>query len=157
MSSPEAEGLIVQKYGGSSLATAERIRAAARRVARTAASGRPLVVVVSAMGDTTDELIELAYKVASRPDDREMDLLLSTGETVSATLMAMALHDLHQPAVSLTGAQAGIRSTRVFSSARITDIHADRISSELRDGKLVISPGLQGVTEEQGMTTLWRG
>jgi aspartate kinase len=126
-------------------------------VARTASSGRPLVVVVSAMGDTTDELVELAYKVAARPDDREMDLLLSTGETVSATLMAMALHDLHQPAVSLTGAQAGIRSTRVFSRARITDIHPDRISTELRHGKVVIVTGFQGVTEDQDVTTLGRG
>src|SRR6476646_3516985 len=123
--------LVVQKYGGSSLAPAERIRAAALRIARTARSGRPVIVVVSAMGDTTDELIELAYQVAPRPDDREMDLLLSTGETVSATLMAMALHDMSQPAVSLTGAQAGIHSTRVFTKARITDIHPQRISSEL--------------------------
>ena len=84
----DAQSLLVQKYGGSSLATAERIRAAARRVARTASSGRPVIVVVSAMGDTTDNLIELACQVTSRPDNREMDLLLSTGETVSATLMA---------------------------------------------------------------------
>jgi aspartate kinase len=155
--SAELEGLLVQKYGGSSLATAERIRAAARRVARTAATGLPVVVVVSAMGDTTDELIELAYKVAARPDERELDLLLSTGETVSATLMAMALHDLQQPAVSLTGAQAGIRSTRVFSKARITDIHPVRIETELRHGKVVIVTGFQGVTEEQDVTTLGRG
>lgn len=157
MSLPELEGLLVQKYGGSSLATAERIRAAARRVARTAATGRPVIVVVSAMGDTTDELIELAYSVATRPDDRELDLLLSTGETVSATLMAMALHDLHQPAVSLTGPQAGIRSTRVFTRARITDIRPDRISTELRHGKVVIVTGFQGVTEDQDVTTLGRG
>src|SRR6266567_4256598 len=157
MSSAELEGLLVQKYGGSSLATAERIRAAARRVARTAATGLPVVVLVSAMGDTTDELIELAYKVAARPDDRELDLLLSTGETVSATLLAMALHDLQQPAVSLTGAQAGIRSTRVFSRARITDIHPARISTELTHGKVVIVTGLQGVTDEQDVTTLGRG
>src|SRR5215510_3453277 len=103
MLSTDERPLVVQKYGGSSLASADRIRAAAQRVARTASSGRPVIVVVSAMGDTTDELIELAYKVATRPDDREMDLLLSTGETVSATLLAMALHDVHQPAVSLTG------------------------------------------------------
>jgi aspartate kinase len=154
---PELAGLLVQKYGGSSLATAERIRAAARRVARTAATGKPVIVVVSAMGDTTDELIELAYSVAGRPDDRELDLLLSTGETVSATLMAMALHDLHQPAVSLTGPQAGIRSTRVFTRARITDIRPDRISTELRHGKVVIVTGFQGVTEEQDVTTLGRG
>src|SRR5215472_16123078 len=135
MSSPELPGLLVQKYGGSSLATADRIRAAARRVARTASTGRPVIVVVSAMGDTTDELIELAYRVATRPDDRELDLLLSTGETVSATLMAMALHDLHQPAVSLTGAQAGIRSTRAFLHARITDIHPERIVTELNHAR----------------------
>lgn len=150
-------GLVVQKYGGSSLATAERIRASARRVARTAATGRPVIVVVSAMGDTTDELIQLAYSVAERPDDRELDLLLSTGETVSATLMAMALHALHQPAVSLTGAQAGIRSTRVFTRARITDIRPDRISTELHHGKVVIVTGFQGVTDDQDVTTLGRG
>src|SRR5438132_3299860 len=157
MSSPELDGLIVQKYGGSSLATAERIRAAARRVARTASSGRPVIVVVSAMGDTTDNLIELACQVTSRPDNREMDLLLSTGETVSATLMAMALHELQQPAVSLTGAQAGIRSTRVFASARITDIHPERIAAELQQGKVVIVTGFQGVTDDQDITTLGRG
>jgi aspartate kinase len=161
MSSPELmqvdRGLIVQKYGGSSLATAEHIRAAARRVSRTAATGRPVVVVVSAMGDTTDDLIELAYQVAPRPDERELALLLSTGETVSATLMAMALHELQQPAVSLTGGQAGIRSTRVFARARITDIHPERISAELQQGKVVIVTGFQGVTEDQDVTTLGRG
>ena len=154
---PDHPGLIVQKYGGSSLATAERIRAAAVRVSRTAASGRPVVVVVSAMGDTTDELIELAYKVATPPDERELALLLSTGETVSATLMAMALHDLHQPAVSLSGAQAGIRSTSAYTRARITDIHPERISTELRHGKVVIVTGFQGINEDQDITTLGRG
>lgn len=154
---PEIPGLLVQKYGGSSLATADRIRAAARRVARTAARGKPVIVVVSAMGDTTDELVELAYSVNARPPERELDLLLSTGETVSATLMAMALHELQQPAVSLTGAQAGIRSTRVFTQARITDIHPDRITTELRHGKVVIVTGFQGVTDEQDVTTLGRG
>src|SRR6266852_917714 len=159
MSSPEKVGkrLIVQKYGGSSLANAERIRASAQRIAHTAASGRPVIVVVSAMGDTTDELIELAYQIAARPDDREMDLLLSTGETVSATLVAMALHELREPAVSLTGAQAGIRSTRVFARARITDIHPERISAELEQGKIVIVTGFQGVTDDQDITTLGRG
>src|SRR6266851_2339147 len=157
MSSTEDQRVIVQKYGGSSLATADRLRAAALRVSRTAATGRPVIVVVSAMGDTTDELIELAYQVAPKPDEREMDLLLSTGETVSATLMAMALHELQRPAVSLTGAQAGIRSTRVFSSARITDIHPERISAELAQGKVVIVTGFQGVTDEEDITTLGRG
>jgi len=157
MSSSPHKGLIVQKYGGSSLATAARISAAAVRVSRAAATGRPIIVVVSAMGDTTDELIELAYQVAPRPSEREMDLLLSTGETVSATLMAMALHELQQPAVSLTGAQAGIRSTRVFARARITDIHPERISAELHQGKVVIVTGFQGVTDDQDITTLGRG
>src|SRR5258708_40120979 len=143
MLAAELERLVVKKSGGSSLATADRIRAAAGRVAHTASSGRPLVVVVSAMGDTTDELIDLAYKVADRPAERELALLLSTGETVSATLMAMALHDLHQPAVSLTGAQAGIRSTRAFLHARITDIHPERISTELSHAKVVIVTGFQ--------------
>src|ERR1700730_5022222 len=154
---PDEQKPIVQKYGGSSLATAERIRAAARRVSRTAATGRPVIVVVSAMGDTTDELIDLAYKTADHPDERELALLLSTGETVSATLMAMALHDLHQPAVSLSGVEAGIRSTSAFTRARITDIHPERISTELRHGKVVIVTGFQGVSEEQDVTTLGRG
>src|SRR3981081_338207 len=157
MSSLERPGLVVQKYGGSSLANAERIRASAQRIARTESSGRPVIVVVSAMGDTTDVLIELAYQIAPRPDEREMDLLLSTGETVSATLMAMALHELRRPAVSLTGAQAGIRSTRVFAKARITDIHPERISAELSQGKVVIVTGFQGVTDDQDITTLGRG
>src|ERR671934_946804 len=157
MSLSDARQLLVQKYGGSSLATAERIRAAAQRVARTASTGRPVVVVVSAMGDTTDELIQLAYQVSPRPNERELDLLLSTGETVSATLMAMALHDFDQPAVSLTAIQAGIRSTSVFARARITDIHPRRIESELRAGKVVIVTGFQGVTEDLDVTTLGRG
>jgi aspartate kinase len=154
---PEHAAPNVQKYGGTSLATAERIRSAAVRVSRTAATGRPLVVVVSAMGNTTDDLIELAHKVATPPDERELALLLSTGETVSATLMAMALHDLHQPAVSLSGAQAGIRSTSAYTRARITDIRPERISTELRHGKVVIVTGFQGISEEEDITTLGRG
>src|SRR5258708_20058023 len=114
MSSPERVGLVVQKYGGSSLANAERIRASAQRIARTASSGRPVIVVVSAMGDTTDELIDLAYQIAPRPDDREMDLLLSTAEPVSAPLVAMALHELKHPAVSLTPPHPRIPSPRPF-------------------------------------------
>ncbi len=153
----EMPGLVVQKYGGSSLATADRIRAAAQRVARTAESGRPVVVVVSAMGDTTDELIALAYEVTAKPDERELDLLLSTGETVSATLMAMALHALGQSAVSLTAIQAGIRSTPAFTRARITDVQPERIQAELAAGRVVIVTGFQGVTDEQDITTLGRG
>jgi aspartate kinase len=139
------------------VASAERIRNAAARIVRTASNGRPVIVVVSAMGDTTDELIELAYKVAPQPDPRELDLLLSTGETVSATLMAMALHSHGCPAVSLTAPQAGIRATNVFSKARITDIHPERIRTELERGRVVIVTGFQGVTEDQDVATLGRG
>src|SRR3990170_502359 len=102
--------LVVQKYGGSSVASAERIRAVAQRIARRKGEGHDVVAVVSAMGDTTDELIELAHQINDHPDDREMDVLLSTGEVVSSTLMAMALHGLGLDAVSLTGAQAGLRT-----------------------------------------------
>lgn len=154
---PEAGRLVVQKYGGSSLATAERIRNAARRIVRSAEGGRPLVAVVSAMGDTTDDLIDLAHQVSDRPHEREYDMLLSTGETVSATLMAMALHAMGQPAISLTAPQAGIRSTAVFSRARITDITGERIRAELAGGKVVVVTGFQGVTDQQDVTTLGRG
>jgi aspartate kinase len=154
---PELSDLVVQKYGGSSVANAERIRAAAARIVRTAEHGRPVIVVVSAMGDTTDELIELAYQVSPQPNERELDLLLSTGETVTATLMAMALHSLGRPAVSLTAPQAGIRATNVFNKARITDVHPERILTELRRGRLVIVTGFQGVTEDQDVATLGRG
>ncbi len=149
--------VLVQKYGGSSLATAERIRAAARRIATTAETGRPMVIVVSAMGDTTDELIQLAYEVTPHPHERELDLLLSTGEVVSATLMAMALHEFGRPAVSLTAPQAGIHSTNVFNRARITDVRPQRIRGELNAGRVVIVTGFQGVTEDQDIATLGRG
>jgi aspartate kinase len=116
-----------------------------------------VVVVVSAMGDTTDELIALARQVSDHPSERELDLLLSTGETVSASLMAMALAALGHPAISLTGVQAGIQSTSVFTRARITEVRPDRIQAELQSGKIVIVTGFQGVTEEQDVTTLGRG
>ncbi len=105
--------LVVQKYGGSSVADAERIRAVARRIASRAAAGDGVVAVVSAMGDTTDELIALAQQVSQQPQQREMDVLLSTGEAVSSTLLSMALHDLGCSAVSLSGAQAGIQTDAV--------------------------------------------
>ncbi|HEY8477898.1 MAG TPA: aspartate kinase [Chloroflexota bacterium] len=149
--------LLVQKYGGSSLATAQHIRNVAERIRRTREEGYRLVVVVSAMGDTTDDLIALAHQVARRPDEREMDLLLSTGETVSATLVAMALRDLGCPAVSLTAAQAGVRTNRWFSRARITAIQPQRILDELDRGHVVIVTGFQGVTENHDVTTLGRG
>jgi aspartate kinase len=149
--------VLVQKFGGTSVAGAERIRAVAERVARNRAKGRGIVVVVSAMGHTTDELIALARSVASDPDPREMDLLLSTGETVSATLLAMALRDINCSAVSLTAAQAGIRTNRAFSRALITNIHTERLERELAAGKVAIVTGFQGITEDADITTLGRG
>ena len=128
--------LIVQKYGGSSVADAEKIKNVARRIVRTKEAGNDVVVVVSAMGDTTDDLVELAYKVAEHPHMRELDVLLSTGEVVSSTLLAMALHDMGYPAISLSGAQAGIRTDAAFSKARITEIDPKRVTKELEKGML---------------------
>jgi aspartate kinase len=149
--------LIVQKYGGSSVATAERIRAVAGRIANRKAEGNEVVAVVSAMGDTTDELIALAAQITAKPDDREMDVLLSTGEVVSSTLMAMALHELGVDAISLTGGQAGLRTDAVHRRARILAIDPERIRRELAAGRVVIVAGFQGTTEELDVTTLGRG
>ncbi|MBA2450735.1 MAG: aspartate kinase [Chloroflexi bacterium] len=149
--------MVVQKYGGTSLGDAERVRRAARRVAETVEGGTRVVVVVSAMGQTTDALIALAHQVADEPDERELDHLVSTGEQVSASLLAMALLDLGRPAVSLTAGQAGIRTDRLFTRARITDIRADRIRRELERGVVAIVTGFQGVTEDEDVTTLGRG
>jgi len=149
--------LIVQKYGGSSLATAERIRAVAARIARRKREGNDLVVVVSAMGDTTDDLIALAHQVNQQPDDRELDVLQSTGEIVSSTLMAMALHALGVDAVSLTGAQAGLRTDAVHGRARILALEPERVRRELGQGRVVIVAGFQGITADLDVTTLGRG
>jgi aspartate kinase len=151
--------LIVQKFGGSSLKNPERIAAVADRVARAARNG-PLVIVVSAMGDTTDALIELARELSQRPDRREIDMLLSTGEQVSASLLAMALHERGFPAISLAGWQAGIRTDSRFSIARIREVNAERIQHELAGGRIVIVTGFQGIGSETGwdeVTTLGRG
>jgi aspartate kinase len=149
--------LVVQKYGGTSVGDAARIKRAARRVVATVEAGAGVVVTVSAMGDTTDELIDLARQVSRQPDERELDHLLSTGEQVSASLLAMALIDLGHPAVSLTAGQAGIRTNRLFTRARITDVRPERIRRELDAGRVAIVTGFQGVTEEQDITTLGRG
>jgi aspartate kinase len=149
--------VIVQKYGGSSLASAERIRHVAGRIRQTRSAGHDVAVVVSAMGDTTDELIKLAHSVSDDPDPREMDMLLSTGETVSATLVAMALQALSCQVVSLTGPQLGIKTDSFHSKARIMDISTQRVSSEFERGRCVIVTGFQGVTEEGDVTTLGRG
>ena len=149
--------LIVQKYGGSSVANGERIKNVACRIAKAREEGNQVVVVVSAMGDTTNELIKLAQQVTEQPSDRELDVLLSTGELVSSTLLAMALKDLGYKAVSLTGAQAGIQTDSSYSRARILRVDPKRIINELEKGNIVIVAGFQGVTPNMDITTLGRG
>jgi len=149
--------LIVQKYGGSSVADAEKIMNVARRVAKARDEGNQVVVVVSAMGDTTDDLLKLAYQVTEQPGDRELDVLLSTGEIVSSTLLALALESLGCKAVSLTGAQAGIQTDSSYSRARILCVDTKRVGNELEKGNIVIVAGFQGVTQEMDITTLGRG
>jgi aspartate kinase len=149
--------LVVQKYGGSSVADAEKIKNVARRIVETKEKGNEVVVVVSAMGDTTDELIQLARKINPKPQERELDVLLSTGEIVSSTLMAMALQNLGHKAVSLSGPQAGIETDTVYSKARIVHIEPKRIVKELEKGNIVIVAGFQGITKDKDITTLGRG
>ncbi len=149
--------LIVQKYGGSSVADAERIKNVARQVAETKEKGNQVVVVVSAMGDTTDELIKLACQISEQPGERELDVLLSTGEVISSTLLAMALGSLGYKAISLSGVQAGIFTDASYSRARILHVAPKRIVDELDKGNIVIVAGFQGVTEGMDITTLGRG
>ena len=148
---------MVQKYGGSSVADAERITHVARRIADRAAGGDRVVAVVSAMGNTTDRLIALANEVTSNPRPREMDMLFSTGEAVSSTLLSMALHELGSDAISLSGVQAGIRTDAVFGRARIAGIETARIERELAAGRIVIVAGFQGASDDFDITTLGRG
>jgi aspartate kinase len=149
--------LIVQKYGGSSVADAEKIKNVARRVAKAKDEGNQVVVVVSAMGDTTDDLIKLAYQISEQPSDREFDVLLSTGEIVSSTLLAMALGSLGHRAISLSGAQAGIHTDSSYSHARILRVDTKRVVSESKKGNIVIVAGFQGVSGKRDITTLGRG
>ncbi|MBI3333401.1 MAG: aspartate kinase [Candidatus Omnitrophica bacterium] len=149
--------LIVQKYGGSSVADPERVKRVAQRVARTRRAGHQVVVVVSALGDTTDNLLELASKVCRRPPEREMDMLLATGEQVSCALLAMAMHGLGVKAISFTGAQVGIVTDRAHTRARIQDISAQRIQAALARKWVVIVAGFQGMTRDHEITTLGRG
>ena len=149
--------LIVQKYGGTSLADAGRIRTAARRAAELAWQGHRVVIVVSAQGDTTDLLIEKAAQINRHRAAREMDAYLASGEQMSAGLMAMAIGELGCGAVSLTGWQAGIHTDGVHGNARITHIHTDRIGKELDAGKIVVVAGFQGLDPDGDITTLGRG
>ncbi len=150
-------GIIVRKYGGTSVATPERISAIAERVAQQVGGVRGLIVVLSAMGKSTDELVALAHQVSRRPAGREMDLLLATGEQVSVSLLGLALQDRGVAAVSLTAAQCGIRTDSAFNVARIQSIDTQRIRAELEAGRVVIITGFQGVTTDHDITTLGRG
>jgi aspartate kinase len=151
--------LIVQKYGGTSVGTVERIQAVASRICQTTAAGHSVVVVVSAMGKSTDKLVAMAEQVSSRPSRREMDMLLSTGEQVSIALLTMALHEQGQTAISLTGAQVGIVTEARHAHARILRIATDRVSRHLESGQVVVIAGFQGISETSDLeiTTLGRG
>ena len=149
--------LLVQKYGGSSVADADRIRNVAGRIGRAQQAGNRVVAVVSAMGDTTDQLIELAQQLSSAPPPREMDVLLSTGELVSCTLVTMALHEMGYKAMSMSGGQAGIRTNTAHTRALITGLEPARIEKALDDGNIVIVAGFQGIDEDMDVTTLGRG
>jgi aspartate kinase len=145
------------KFGGTSVADAERIKRAASRIAQAADDGARVVAVLSARGKTTDELVSMAYEVSERPHPREMDMLLSTGERISCALAAMVINDLGHEAISLTGSQAGIVTDTSHTKARILDVRADRISAALDEGKVVLVAGFQGVSTTSDVTTLGRG
>lgn len=149
--------LLVQKFGGSSLATPRLIRRAAERIKAVKASGKDVVVVASAMGRTTDHLIRLAKKTVKHPPQRELDMLLTAGERISMSLLAMALQEEGIPAISFTGSQSGIITSRDHNEARILAIRAHRIQDELAKGKVAIVAGFQGVSEDKEVTTLGRG
>src|SRR6266404_4942804 len=149
--------LIVQKYGGTSVGNTERIKNVAARLARHRAKGDQIVVIVSAMSGVTDNLIKLAKEIMPLPNEREMDMLLATGEQTTIALTAIALHALGLGAVSLTGAQAGIRTDGVHTKAKIQDITPNQIHSLLDEGNVVIVAGFQGQTPQGQITTLGRG
>jgi aspartate kinase len=148
---------LIQKFGGTSVADPDRIRAVADHVVRTRRGGHDVVVVVSAMGKTTDDLVRLAHDVAERPRGREMDMLLTAGERISMALLTMAVEDLGQPAVSFTGSQAGILTDTDHGKAKIIEVRADRIRDALAGGKVAIVAGFQGVSTARDITTLGRG
>ena len=149
--------LIVQKFGGTSVADPERIRAVADHVARTRRAGNDVVVVVSAMGKSTDNLVRLAHDVAEHPDGRELDMLLTAGERISMALVSMAVEDLGVPAMSFTGSQAGIVTDTAHNRAKIIEIKGDRIREALAEGKVAIVAGFQGVSTDREVTTMGRG
>jgi aspartate kinase len=151
-------GIVVMKFGGTSVADAQRIIDAAKRMVRAREDGHPVVAVLSARGETTDQLVEMAHEISHDPHPREMDMLLSTGERISCALCAMALNDLGTQAISLSGSQAGIVTDASHTKARIVDVRADRIRAGLEDGNIVLVAGFQGVsTASRDVTTLGRG
>ncbi len=149
--------LIVQKYGGSSVADAEKIKNVAQRVIHEKERGNKVAVVLSAMGKTTDNLLELAYSVNCNPEPREIDMLLSTGEQVSIAILALAIHAEGYQAISFTGPQVGIRTDKVHRKARITGINVDKLKKALDEDKIVIVAGFQGASYDSEITTLGRG
>ena len=152
-----ARRLVVQKFGGSSVANPQRIQQFAGRVVDTKRRGAEVVVVLSALGDTTDELLKLAYEVSEEPAERELDMLMATGEQVSVALLAMAIHKMGEDAVSFTGAQIGILTDGTHTKAKLVDINTQRIVKELARSRIVIIAGFQGVNLNQDITTLGRG
>ncbi|TRZ37353.1 aspartate kinase [Niallia circulans] len=150
-------GLVVQKFGGTSVGSAERIKHVAERVMEEKNRGNDVVVVVSAMGKTTDSLVKLAGEITDKPSKREMDVLLTTGEQITISLLAMALNEKNVEAISFTGWQAGMETEAVHGNARILNIKTERIEEHLMDGKVVIVAGFQGITEGGDITTLGRG
>jgi aspartate kinase len=156
--SGDSSDIVVMKFGGTSVAGAEEIKRAARRVVTAREAGSKVVAVVSARGKTTDELVAQAMEISERPDSREMDMLLSTGERISCALCAMAIHDMGHNAISLTGSQAGIVTDSTHTRAKIIDVRADRIREALEDDRIVLVAGFQGVsTDSRDVTTLGRG
>ena len=149
--------VVVQKYGGTSVADAARIGNVARRIVATYEQGNSVCAVVSARGDTTDELVALAHEITPHPPEREMDMLLSAGERISCALLAMAIHRLGQEAVSFTGSQAGIVTDSVHTRARIVDINPSRVQEAMAEGQIVLVAGFQGVSTNRNVTTLGRG
>ncbi|MFM7892075.1 MAG: aspartate kinase, partial [Actinomycetota bacterium] len=149
--------LIVQKYGGTSVADPERMRNVARHIAATRAAGHDLVVVVSAMGKATDNLLQLAHQVSTNPPSREMDMLLTTGERISMALLCMALHDVGVDAMSFTGSQVGIITDTVHTKAKILEVKGDRVRAAVADGKVAVVAGFQGISTAKEITTLGRG
>src|SRR4051812_42715327 len=151
-------GLVVQKYGGSSVADAERIKRVAERIVATKREGNDVVVVVSAMGDTTDDLIDLAQQIVPVPSGREYDMLLTAGERISMALLAMAINSLGYTAESFTGSQAGVLTTSVHGKARIVNITPGRVEDSVKQGNVAIVAGFQGLSKEtMNITTLGRG